>query len=181
MLNKKRNYSALLFLFIFPVSVFAAENNSQPVKTYILTDLRKMIGNGPQCDAFNKDLEGLTKNSFVMQFTKQEEGKHSVNDLSGQISNHTHTTVKQSVKNNFVQRVGIGTFELNSKKIDYVLSVSADLDNEKHEYLYPMILSTADARCSCSALLKPDAATVEAFKKSIQSGAVAKGTDLHQK
>ncbi len=164
-----------------PAYCLAAQADaSKPVKTYTLIDLKPVITNSAKCDACLQDLQPLTKAPFSLQFTKQEEeGKHSVTHLSGLIGDHTHTTVMQTVAGNIVHRIGIGTFVINGKKVDYMAMFSADLDNPSHNYLYPITLAFENGHCSYTALLKPSEETVAAFKKNISSGAVSQGLDLH--
>jgi hypothetical protein len=170
-----------LALVLILVGGTAQANEPAPLKSYTLTDLKQVVSNSPKCDALRGQLEQFTKHPVSLQFTKQgKEGEHSAQDASGQVTNHTHTTVKQTVNGNLVHTVGMGTFELNKEKIDYVLEVSANLDNPDHRYLYPIILASDSARCYFTALVKPSEETIAAFKQSIRSGAVKKGTNLHQ-
>lgn len=171
----------LLGVMVLLIPFTSVRAVDSPVKTYTLVDLKQAVSNSPKCDAFYESLKPLTQAPFSLQFNEPSEtGERTVQHLGGQLVNHTHTTMKQSVNGNLVHRVGMGTFELNGEKIDYVMEIGADLDNPDHQYLYPTILASDNARCYCTALVKPDEATVTAFKKSIQSGAVAQNTDLHQ-
>ncbi len=174
-------FATALLLSAAPASYSAVQADaSKPIKTYTLVDLKPVITNSAKCDACLQDLQPLTKAPFSLQFTKhEEEGKHSVAHLSGLVGDHTHTTVMQTVSGNIVHRIGVGTFAINGKKVDYMAMFSADLDNPSHSYLYPITLAFENGHCSYTALLKPSEETVAAFKKNVRSGAVAQGLDLH--
>jgi len=184
MLNARKIACSLLsFSVLFVVTTAHAEDavSSASAKTYLLKDLRQTVSNSDKCSQHLSELQQLVTKPFVLNFAKDEsvDGKHLVKDGSGQLDEHTHTTIKNSVDGNRVHRVGMGSFSVKGSKFDYVLEVSANLDNKEHHYLYPVIIAANDANCYYSAVVDPSDETVAAFKKSVESGAVSKGVDLH--
>ena len=174
--------SAVLIALIVTVPAAHAEEQmpTDTTKTYSVSDLRLVVSNSTKCDSFYKNLQSLTVKPLKLQFTRDaaDSNKCSTKDLSGQLSNHTHTTVKQSVEDDVARRVGVGTFELGKDKVDYVIDIASDPKNDHHLHLYPAILSGDSGRCYCTALVKPSRETVDAFKKHIQTGRFEKGADL---
>lgn len=184
----KRNSYALLVLATTLTFANAVSAKSQsvsansPIKTYTLHDLRRVVTNSPQCKPYYNDLKELAKKPISLQLAKTDEkGKHAAKDLSGRMSHHTHTTIKQNAKSNVINRIGMGSFKYKNENIDYVITISGNLDHEDHQYLYPVIFASHDAHCYYTALVKPSQETVESFKQHIRSGKAARGADLSQK
>lgn len=183
MMFKKMQIALSLVVLLVVVNATDAESisHASSTKTYTLTKLRQVVSNHDECSAFYKDLKQLTKNPVSLQFAPSSKSRIAAKDSSGQVANHSHSIVKQKVEGGTVHRVVTGEFKLNKQKVDYVAEISANLNNADHQYLYPIILASHNAQCYYTALIKPSDDTVAAFKKSIQSGHAAKGTDIHQK
>lgn len=151
-------------------------------KTYQLKDLRQVVSNSTECKSLLSGLRQWAKKPVSLQFyPASRRHHHTVKNVSGAGKNHSHKTAEQTIKGGKIHRTGLGSFELNGKKYDYVLEIAGNIDNPRHKYLYPIILFADDAQCYYTALLEPDAKTAQAFRESIASGAAAKGTDLHRK
>lgn len=155
-----------------------------PTKTYWLTDVKPILSNHSECRVFYKDLKQLAKQPINLEFantkTNGVKRDYAVKEGNSLIQNHTHTTIKQTTSGNAIHRVGLGSFDYRNQTIEYVIDVSANLDNDKHAYLYPAILASHNAHCYYSTLVKPSDDTVAAFKHHVRSGSAARGTDLHQ-
>lgn len=157
----------------------AAEAPAANIKSYTFKDIRIAVSNSDVCEANLEDLKQLVE-PFSMQFTKTSgEGEHAAEHLSGPITDHTHTVIKQKISGTSIRRVGMGSFKIGETGYDYVMEVAADTANADHHYLYPVILSSSDADCYYTALLDPSDETVAAFKAHVASGAAAEETDLH--
>ncbi|EKD55364.1 MAG: hypothetical protein ACD_60C00013G0006 [uncultured bacterium] len=166
----------ILALSLLAVSAYAADNGA---KTYTLKDLKTAVSNHRHCKALSQDLQNLAKNPIVLQFTKQDQGVFTVQDQDNKITRHHLMIVKQNAMGNIMNRVVMGSLEINHKKVDYVVEVAADLTNKNHQYIYPTIISGENSHCFFTALLVPDKKTVAAFKKNVQSGNISDGKDLY--
>ena len=162
-----------------------AHATSTPVadatKTYTLTQLHQVVSNHKECSAFYKELKQLTKNPVTLQFTPASKSQIAAQDSSGQINNHSHSIMNQEVNGGIVNRTISGNFTMKDQQIDYAAAISAHPNNPDHKYIYPILLASHNAQCYYTALVNPSDETVAAFKKSIQAGHAAKGTDIHQK
>jgi hypothetical protein len=171
--------SLFIALMALSTQVGAEVVAASTTKTYMLSHLESVVSNSEKCDPFYQDLKHLTEKPLALKFSKDSEKKeHAVEDLSGQIKHHSHTTIQQREVGHKVIRVGIGAFEYNHQMIDYVISVSANADNPKQKHLYPVILSSDDGQCYYTGLVEASAETGAAFKKKIHSGEVHKQIDL---
>src|SRR3990167_4652317 len=139
-------------------------------KAYELLDLRGFSSNESACKAVYSDLK---ENSATVEF--------SVQHKEGKIQNHHYSIVQQSVKENTVDRVGLGSFNINNHKISYMIfiSVNAESKDQRH-YSYPIVFFSEDYRCRYTALIKPDAETIKNFLTSIKTGMVEAKEDLVQ-
>lgn len=166
----------LFLLCAFSVTAFAAP------KEYFLTSLRPVVFNHNQCSAFYHDLKKISKDPIRFEFSPTSKGgEHAVRDLSGLRTGHRYRIIQQTVKNGRLNRFGLGSFQMKDQKIDYVIHVTANLNNPNHHYLYPVLFTSHEGNCSYSGILDPTDATENAFKRRIQSGHAARGTDLLQK
>jgi hypothetical protein len=150
-------------------------------KVYSLLDLREMVYNHQKCDPIFRDLHELNKEPIVLQFAKNTQGKITATHQGNKIKNYSHKVVAQKSKEGSLQRMVLGSFELNHEVIEYFVAITGNTVNEKHQHLYPTILTAADGHCHFAALVKPDEQTVASFKKQIKSGAAAQGKDLNKK
>ncbi|MDP1574601.1 MAG: hypothetical protein Q8L78_06700 [Coxiellaceae bacterium] len=150
-----------------------------PHKTYTLVKLQRVVTNSPSCRPIFDSLKSLSSNHIHLSFKPTgEKGNFVVTDLKGVMQNSTFKILKEHVSAQSINRVGMGSFELNKQKIDYVIQVGVDLSKSTKDYLYPVILSGDTHLCYYSALLKPSEETTTAFKKNIQAGTVNNGNDL---
>ncbi len=148
-------------------------------KSYTLVDLQSVVSNSEHCAPFYEALKQLSEKPVVLEFKKNGHKRTlEVHDHSGQLSHHRHTTLKQKGQGKQLNRMGTGTFEFNHEKMDYLISISANVDNPNYQYLYPIILTSHQGQCYYTALVKPSEETVAAFKRKVASGAAAKGADL---
>lgn len=165
----------------FPSSATKTTQAAAPAKTYELVDLKQVVSNSDKCAVIHHSLEELAKKPFSLQFSPSADSKqHIVKHVDSEVKNHSNMGAKQVANGNKFQRTSFGSLKLKNEKIDYVMEISANLDNHNHQYLYPIILSGDEAQCYYTALVKPDTQTVESFKKSIVAGAATKEVDLHQ-
>ena len=159
-------------MLIFSTATFAA------TKTYTLLNVQTVVSNDPSCQATYQQLETLAKQPLQFQFTRQSDNRFMVSELNSTAQDHSYKMVDESINGTVVTRVGMGTFTLQNQPIQYVLSIAADTAQANFKPLYPVILSSHQAHCYFTALLKPDAATQKAFKQKLQAGAVANSKDL---
>ncbi|EKD74539.1 MAG: hypothetical protein ACD_44C00410G0001 [uncultured bacterium] len=152
-------------------------------KAYELLDLRGFSSNESACKAVYSDLKEISKMPVVLSFSKENSAtvEFSVQHKEGKIQNHHYSIVQQSVKENTVDRVGLGSFNINNHKISYMIfiSVNAESKDQRH-YSYPIVFFSEDYRCRYTALIKPDAETIKNFLTSIKTGMVEAKEDLVQ-
>jgi hypothetical protein len=175
MRNNLVKWSMLLVVFTTANITFAAKTTT---KTYQLSDLRRVVSNHENCKPLYHDLQNLAAHPVVLHFSNDSQTNFTVLDEQGKQAHHTYKILKQDVKNNMVNRIGMGSFELDGKKVEYVIDIAADLNKKDFKYAYPMILSSENAHCYYTALLTPSKETAKAFQQHIQSGAAQKGSDL---
>lgn len=176
-----KQLTALLALVIaVPAAIAEVPPTSKTAKTYTLSDVQLVVSNSSKCDDFYKNLQALATKPISLEFSRDaaDTSKYSAKEPSGRISNHAHSTVKQSLEGGVARRVGVGNFEMSKDQVDYVIEIVSDTKNDNHQHLYPIILSGDKGRCYCTALVKPSSETAATFKKHIQSGNFAKGADL---
>ncbi|PIR25271.1 MAG: hypothetical protein COX62_07410 [Deltaproteobacteria bacterium CG_4_10_14_0_2_um_filter_43_8] len=136
----KKIVLSFLALTLFSGMLHAATHEAAP-KSYTLKDLRLIVSNGNECKPFYHNLKKFEKNPINLHFETPVKGKHAVKHASADITNHTHSTVKQTVKNDKVHRIGMGTFDYKQEAVHYVVEVSADLKNEEHKHIHPLLMS----------------------------------------
>jgi len=150
-------------------------------KTYSIENLKRIVTNSESCRPIYDSLKALASKQVQLRFTPTgKTGSFNMTDLNGAMKNSTFTILKEKTDPHSINRVGMGSFELNHQKIDYVIQVGVDLNKPSKEYLYPMILSGDTRLCYYSALLKPSENTTTRFKKNILARKVKKGSDLTQ-
>ena len=66
----------------------------------------------------------------VLSFLKEGSApvEFSVQHKEGKIQNHHYSIVQQSVKENTVDRVGLGSFNINNHKISYMIFISVNAE-----------------------------------------------------
>jgi hypothetical protein len=166
-MNLKQKSVLLLAPLLVTGAAYATD--AAPTKTYTLTNFTPLY----------HALQQLAKKPLSLQFASQSEpANFAATDTTGTLKNHSYTIVKQDVKDNVVNRVGMGSFEIDNSKVNYIIEISADAGQKNYKYLYPVIFSSKNGHCYYTALVQPDANTVAAFKKNIEAGVVAKSTDL---
>jgi hypothetical protein len=176
-MNLKQKSVLLLAPLLVTGAAYATD--AAPTKTYTLTNLQRVVSNHPNCTPLYHALQQLAKKPLSLQFASQSEpANFAATDTTGTLKNHSYTIVKQDVKDNVVNRVGMGSFEIDNSKVNYIIEISADAGQKNYKYLYPVIFSSKNGHCYYTALVQPDANTVAAFKKNIEAGVVAKSTDL---
>ncbi len=176
MLNIKSIGTLIIAASITANTAYATDTAT---KTYKLTDLKRVVANHENCKPIYTALQKLADDTITLHFTKgAEQSSFTIGDGNGKTTNHTYKILKQEIKNNTVNRVGAGSFEIANKKIEYIIEIAADLNKKDFKYAYPMILSGENAHCFYTALLNPSADTVKSFQKNIQSGLAEKGSDL---
>ena len=152
--------------------------NKGNVKEYSLNNVALVVSNSDNCGALFNALTKLSQNPLELEFSStKEHKKFSVKDSNDSLKNHFYSIVKQNVGET-VYRVGIGEFEIEGQKVDYVVTASADVKNPNYKHSYPVILSGDNARCHFTAVLNPDADTAEDFVDDVKSGEVEKTADL---
>ena len=171
--------SLFVALAILSTQAGAEVATASTAKVYTLSHIESVVSNSEKCDPFHKDLVRLTQNPIALKFSKDAaKPEHTSEDLSGQIKHHSHTTIQQHETGHKVTRVGMGSFEYNHEMVDYVMSISANSDNPKYKYIYPVILSSDNGQCYYTGLVEASTETAAAFKKNIESGDVHKQVDL---
>lgn len=159
-----------------------AKVQAAPYKEYTLLNIQTVVSNSERCQAIEHSLKEFAKNPIHLQFAnKATPGHLAMKDQSKVTDKHRYIIVEQNVKTGVVDRTGIGRFDINNQAISYVIKIGADTHQANFNYLYPMILAGDNAHCFYTALLKPSAETVEAFKKNIHNGLAAQGADLPAK
>lgn len=158
-------------------TAFAADA-PPPTKTYTLAKLQKVDGSDATCDQLFTDLKAYAKKPVVMQFTSKGTSEFEAKHQENQLINHNYKIIQQAVSDHAITRFGMGTFELDKKKMDYVITITADLKNPKMSYTYPMIIAHHASHCVFTAALKPDKNTIAAFKKHIENKTLENGADL---
>jgi hypothetical protein len=169
MFNAKHKSIVLVTLFVTS-SVSAIDTpvsaNAASVRTYRLIHLERVVSNSDSCRTLYRDLQKLAKKPLTLQFAPQPEQKNfTVKETTGALINHSYTIAKQTVNNNTLNRVGLGSFEINGKEVDYVVAVSANANKANFKYFYPIIFAGEEAQCYYTALIKPDRKTIEVLKK----------------
>jgi len=148
-------------------------------RQYTLSNIQSVVSNSEKCAGFHEALQQLSKNSIELAFKK---GSHKndlkAKDASGQLLDLKHTTIKQTEEEGVFHRIGIGSFEFQGEKIDYLVSIAANPSNPDHKYLYPIILESHHAQCYYTALVKPSEETTSKFKDNIGAGHASKGADM---
>ena len=178
MLSSKLKWNSL-FLLIVSIASSCVYATEAPLKTYQLKNLQRAVSNHENCAPLYKSLQQLASRPIELEFSsRSEQNNFDVKDMSNRIANHSYQIVKQEINGNMVNRVGMGTFELNHHRLEYMLAISADLDRKNYKYTYPIVISGENAHCFYTAMLQPSNETIAAFKKSIQAGAVNKSVDL---
>jgi len=148
------------------------------VKTYTLSNVALVVSNSDNCGTIFNALSKLSETPLKLEFTSTEQNTNfNVKDSNETLKNHKHAIVKQDVGET-VYRVGLGSFELEGGKVEYVITTSTDIKNENYKHLYPVILAADSARCYFTALIAPDFDTTKDFIKDVKSGEAAKATDL---
>ena len=175
----RRNAHSYLVGGLIVGCVAVADAPAAPaVKSYTLANLSSTVSNSNQCASFLAQLRQLSRQPVKLQFTQVNENELSATDQSGQVTKYVHTTISQAVDGPLANRYNLGSFEFKGKRVEFVTKIAGNVDNPKHQYVYPAILSSHDGHCTYTALIKPSRDTVEAFKQSIRSGDVHKKTDL---
>lgn len=147
-------------------------------RTYVLTNLHEVVSDHANCNMIMKELHDLQRKPITFEYISKGEGEFMVNHEGGTIINHTYKIVQEAKGNDTLSRTGMGTFELNHHKMDYVLQVTADLKHEAHQFIYPMIITNQDFLCVYTAFLKPDRQTISFFKRSLHNDKITDGEDL---
>lgn len=158
-------------------TAFAADA-PPPSKTYTLAKVQKVDGNDETCNKLFTDLKAYSKKPVVIAFTSKGTSEFEAKHQDNQLMNHNYKIIQQAVSDNAITRFGMGTFELDNKKMDYVITITADLKNPKMSYTYPMIIAHHASHCVFTAALKPDKNTIAAFKKNIEKKNLENGADL---
>ncbi len=184
MLKTKQKYLILAAVVVAAGAGYVVTKKvitSGDLKEYTLSNVALVVSNGEKCNAVLQSLDALAKEPIKLEFSNKEgESQITVKDSAETLKNHTHSITKQKVADT-VYRVGNGEFDLNNEKVDYVVVTSADVKNEKYNHAYPVIISSDQARCHFTALLKPSADTATSFIKSIHSEDTEKKSDLTTK
>jgi len=153
--------------------------NKGGLKTYTLSNVALVVSNSDSCGAIFNSLSKLAENELKLEFTStKEDKKFAVKHSEETLLNHTHAIVKQNSATETVYRVGVGEFEIEGKKVDYVITTSTDIKHPSYKHLYPLILSADNAHCYFTALIQPSADTTEDFIKDVKAGEAQKGADL---
>lgn len=168
---------------MLPIILLAAAGTAYaadaPVtKTYTLSKVQKVDGTDASCKQLLTDLQAYSKKPVVMEFTSKGTSEFEAKHQENLIVNHNYKIIQQAVSDQAITRFGMGTFELNNKKLDYVITITADLKNPKSTYTYPMIIAQHASHCVFTAALKPDKNTIAAFKKHIENKNLDNGADL---
>ena len=175
MQSNKMKWSLSLALFAIVTSAHA---DNAANKTYQLTHLQQAVASDNSCNKYFGDLKKLAKKPLSLSFANKESAEFNVSDQNNKIINHTYKIIKQSNTDNTINRLGMGSFELDNGKWNYVLQISADAKKPDEKFVYPIIISNEQAHCVYTGELIPDHATVAAFRKNIQSGNHMNGADL---
>lgn len=175
-----RYITAIIPIGLAVCSSMALAASSQSFKTYQVTDLKLVVNNSSSCATTYTSLKKWMSQPVSFQFSKDntQADSYNVTDTSQQPQNHHYTIVSQKANGSVVDRVGMGSFNLNNQPIEYVVSIAADTSQTNFKYIYPVIIASNNAHCYFTALIHPDAATVASFKKHVNSGAAAAKTDL---
>jgi hypothetical protein len=177
----KKKWS-LGFALLITAGVLQAASQDSLKKTYTLVNLQEAVYNSSKCQALYAELETFTKTPIELQFSTKRIGADlEVQESTGKVVRHSYGIARQSSLEHTVHRTGLGLFEVNKEQIHYVIEVSADTQQADFKYLYPIILSGDNGHCYYTALVKPSAETVAAFKKNMVRGLVTKKTDLTSK
>lgn len=170
---RKHNGIVLFALLAgFGITYAADTPVSSATKTYFLTQLQSVTSNSPRCESLYRDLQQLTKKSVNLEFTQVDKKNFVVKDLAGKLVDHNYSIVKQKVKGHLVNRIGMGSFTINNKQINYVIEIAGNTDQKNYDYLYPMILSSDNGRCTYTGVVKPNPETITLLKKNIIDGHV---------
>ncbi|OGT50830.1 MAG: hypothetical protein A3E84_04910 [Gammaproteobacteria bacterium RIFCSPHIGHO2_12_FULL_42_13] len=173
--NVVSKWTIAIALLIAAHTIYASE---AVTKTYRFSNVKHFVSNRSSCNSFYSELKKLSTKSIALQFTPTSGANFHVKEMSGSLVNFTYQIVAQDKKDNMISRIGMGSFEINHAKVDYMIEIAGDVKQKNFKYFYPVVLSSSDAHCYYSALLKPGNETVVAFKKHIQSSSVAKQTNL---
>lgn len=166
----------LPLLFVIVNTAFA---DGAPTKSYTLADLKNVSSADTACNQVYTSLQQLAKRPITLQFANnKDQAAYDVKNNDNQIMNHSYKIVRQTSSETMVNRTGIGSFELDHNKMDYVLQISVDTKHDDHHYAYPMIISDEQSHCVFTGLLKPDQKTLSMFKKNIHDKKLEKGQDL---
>lgn len=169
--------------WILPVMAFALTQTAYAVdaaitRTYVLTNLHEVVSDHSNCKTIMKELHDLQRKPLVLEYISKGDGEFVVNHEGGLMINHTYKIVQEMKGDETISRTGMGSFELNHHKMDYVLQVTADLKHEAHQFIYPMIITNQDFICVYTAFLKPDRQTISVFKRKLHDDKTTNGADL---
>lgn len=166
---------------LLAINIAMADTKPVMYKTYSIENLKRVVTNSESCKPIYNSLKNLASKHVKLSFTaKGKKGSFVMTDLRGVMKNSTFTILKEDTSSHSINRVGMGSFEIDNQKIDFVIQVGVDLNKPSKEYLYPMILSGDSRSCYYSALLKPNENTTMRFKRNILAGKVKHGKDLAQ-
>lgn len=171
-------FKRMLSIVILAATGTAFAADAPPTKTYTLSKLQKVDGSDATCKQLLTDLQAYAKKPVVIEFTSKGTSEFEAKHQENQLINHNYKIIQQAVSENAITRFGMGTFELDNKKLDYVITITADLKNPKTSYTYPMIIAQHASHCVFTAALKPDKNTIAAFKKHIENKNLDNGADL---
>jgi hypothetical protein len=170
------------FKWILPVALIAAiplaHAADTSARTYQLKQLKQVSAANENCKTIYRHLEQLSKKPIALQFNGKDNSEFDVKHQDAQLINHSYKILKQTESGSTINRVGAGSFELNNDKMEYVLQIIADTNQQKFKYAYPIIISNDASHCMYTAVLEPDQHTIASFKKNIQNGNTKNGADL---
>lgn len=162
-------------LLLVATASYAADTS---VKNYTLKDLKNVVAGDSECKTLHSALLSLGKKPVTLEFANNNNGEYDVKHQNNKLINHTYKVIQQTTTDTAVNRIGMGTFELDNNKMDYVLQVSVDSKHGNHQYAYPIIISNEKSHCVFTGLLKPDQKTLTAFMRNIREGKLENGKDL---
>ncbi len=143
-------------------------------KTYTLSNVTLVVSNSENCTAIFDSLTKLAQQPIKLEFiSTKEDKKFVVRNSDGSLKNHNHEIVKQNIGDT-PYSVGLGQFELDGKKVDYVITASTDIKNSNYQHLFPVIFASDEARCYLTALIQPSADATEDFIEEMKSGEATK-------
>ena|SRR3990167_58479 len=168
---------------ILPLLLLAAANAAYAAdtqtKSYALANLQKVVASSDSCTKIYSELQALAKKNIVLQYAgNDKQSEFDVKHQGERLINHTYKIIQQTATDTTISRFGMGSFELDNNKMDYVLQISADLNQKNQKYSYPIIITNEKSHCVFTGLLRPDQKTVADFKKNILNHNVDNGADL---